>query len=211
MGKLQKLERLMVTDNLFSGEIPDIFCNLTWLYELDMANNSDSLPNEFGHLRQLQIMDICGNQLSGNIPAITEKYSILQRLNIARNKITGSIPKSLENLAAPKRLDLSSNNLSGLMRTELENLNALQVLNLSFNSLERGVPKNEYSLGGKASTSGDVYSFGILLLGMIIAKKPTDGIFPEGLSINKLISKVHESKIMDIADPRLFKDNEPFL
>ena len=39
MGKLQKLERLMVTDNLFSGGIPDIFSNLTWLYELDMANN----------------------------------------------------------------------------------------------------------------------------------------------------------------------------
>nr|POE45626.1 receptor kinase-like protein xa21 [Quercus suber] len=46
---------------------------------------------------------------------------------------------------------------------------------------------------------------------MIIAKKPTDGIFQEGLSINKFISKVHESKILDIADPRLFKDNESFL
>ena len=52
----------------------------------------------------------------------------------------------------------------------------------------------EYGLGGKASTSGDVYSFGILLLEMIIAKKPTYGIFQEGLSINKFISKVHESK-----------------
>ena len=65
-------------------------------------------------------------------------------------------------------------------------------------------------MGGKASTSGDVYSFGILLLEMIIAKKPTDGIFQEGLSINKFISEVHESKILDIADPRLFKDNESF-
>ena len=106
--------------------------------------SSRSLPNEFGHLRQLQIMDICGNQLSGNVPAITEKYSILQRLNIARNKITGSIPKSLENLAALERLDLSSNNLSGLMPTELEKLNALMKLNLSFNSLEGEVPKNGF-------------------------------------------------------------------
>ncbi|KAL4637423.1 hypothetical protein ACB092_03G076200 [Castanea dentata] len=51
----------------------------------------------------------------------------------------------------------------------------------------------KYGLGGEASTSGDVYSFGILLLEMIIAKKATDGIFQEGLSINK-----H------------FKDNESF-
>ena len=65
-------------------------------------------------------------------------------------------------------------------------------------------------MGKKASTSGDVYSFGILLLEIIIAKKPTDGIFQEGLSINKFISEVHESKILDIADPRLFKDNESF-
>ncbi|XP_050277874.1 probable LRR receptor-like serine/threonine-protein kinase At3g47570 [Quercus robur] len=66
----------------------------------------------------------------------------------------------------------------------------------------------EYGLAGKASTSGDVYSFGILLLEMIIAKKPTDRMFQEGLSLNKFISEVHESKILDIADPRLFKDYE---
>ncbi|KAK4596308.1 hypothetical protein RGQ29_014371 [Quercus rubra] len=68
----------------------------------------------------------------------------------------------------------------------------------------------EYGLGGKASTSGDVYILGILLLEMMIAKKPTDGIFQEGLSISKFISEVHKSKILDIADPRLFKDNESF-
>ena len=63
-------------------------------------------------------------------------------------------------------------------------------------------------MGGKASTSGDVYGFGILLLEMIIAKKPTDSMFQEGLSLNKFISEVHQSKILDIVDPRLFKDNE---
>ena len=66
----------------------------------------------------------------------------------------------------------------------------------------------EYGLGRKASTSGDVYSFGILLLEMFIAKKPIDRMFQEGLSLNKFISEVQESKILDIADPRLFKDYE---
>ena len=66
----------------------------------------------------------------------------------------------------------------------------------------------EYGLGGKASASGDVYSFGILLLEMIIAKKPTDSMFQEGLGLNKFIPEVHKSKILDIADPRLFKDYE---
>ncbi|KAL4637419.1 hypothetical protein ACB092_03G075800 [Castanea dentata] len=63
-------------------------------------------------------------------------------------------------------------------------------------------------LGWKASTSGDVYSFGILLLEMIIAKKPTDRMFQEGLSLNKFVSEMHECKILDVTDPRLFKDIE---
>ena len=63
-------------------------------------------------------------------------------------------------------------------------------------------------MGGKASTSGDAYGFGILLLELIIAKKPTERMFQEGLSLNMFISKVHETKILDIVDPRLFKDKE---
>ena len=42
---------------------------------------------------------------------------------------------------------------------------------------------SEYGLGSKPSTSGDVYSFGILLLEMLVGKKPTDEMFKEGLSL----------------------------
>ncbi|XP_039072003.1 receptor kinase-like protein Xa21 [Hibiscus syriacus] len=44
----------------------------------------------------------------------------------------------------------------------------------------------EYGLGSKASTSGDVYSFGVLLLEIFIAKKSTDGMFKEELSLKKI-------------------------
>ncbi|WRX19947.1 Serine-threonine/tyrosine-protein kinase [Theobroma cacao] len=64
----------------------------------------------------------------------------------------------------------------------------------------------EYGLGGKASTSGDVYSFGIPLLEMFIAKRPTDGMFKEGLSLNQFESAVDSDQAFEIADPRLFKD-----
>ncbi|KAJ9128737.1 hypothetical protein P3X46_034530 [Hevea brasiliensis] len=65
----------------------------------------------------------------------------------------------------------------------------------------------EYGLGGKPSTSGDVYSFGILLLEMFIAKKPTNEMFKEGLSLNNFATAVNENHVMEIADPRLFKNN----
>ncbi|KAH7568026.1 hypothetical protein JRO89_XS07G0216500 [Xanthoceras sorbifolium] len=66
----------------------------------------------------------------------------------------------------------------------------------------------EYGLGGKASTSGDVYSFGILLLEIMMARKPTDEMFKEGLSLHKFASKTDNNKILDIVDPRLFKNNQ---
>lgn len=67
---------------------------------------------------------------------------------------------------------------------------------------------SEYGVGGKASTSGDVYSFGILLLEMFIGKKPTDEMFKEGLSLSKFASAMDENLILKLADPKLFNDFE---
>ncbi|KAJ9675202.1 hypothetical protein PVL29_024232 [Vitis rotundifolia] len=46
----------------------------------------------------------------------------------------------------------------------------------------------ECGLGSRISTSRDVYSFGILLLEIFTAKKPTDEMFQEGLDQHKLAS-----------------------
>ncbi|XP_050877646.1 probable LRR receptor-like serine/threonine-protein kinase At3g47570 [Lathyrus oleraceus] len=66
----------------------------------------------------------------------------------------------------------------------------------------------EYGLGGKASTSGDVYSFGILLLEMFIAKKPTDEMFKEGLNMNNFVSEMGEKQLLNIVDQRLINHYE---
>jgi len=68
----------------------------------------------------------------------------------------------------------------------------------------------EYGLGGKASTRGDVYNFGILLLEMFIAKRPTDEMFKEGLSLSKMASGMvgEINQVMKVADPRLFEGYE---
>ncbi|KAF7830780.1 putative LRR receptor-like serine/threonine-protein kinase [Senna tora] len=66
----------------------------------------------------------------------------------------------------------------------------------------------EYGLGGKASTFGDVYSFGILLLEMFTGKRPTDEMFKEGLSLNKLASAMDENQIVKVVDPKLLNHFE---
>ncbi|KAI3938556.1 hypothetical protein MKW98_016061 [Papaver atlanticum] len=65
----------------------------------------------------------------------------------------------------------------------------------------------EYGLGGQVSTQGDVYSFGILLLEMFTGKKPTDGMFKDGLNIHNF-SKMHElpERVEEVIDVRLLME-----
>ncbi|KAK2993731.1 hypothetical protein RJ640_018352 [Escallonia rubra] len=60
----------------------------------------------------------------------------------------------------------------------------------------------EYGMGGQVATTGDVYSYGILLLEMFTGKRPTDDIF-NGLEIRKLVATAFSGDIMEIADPLL--------
>ncbi|RVW85013.1 putative LRR receptor-like serine/threonine-protein kinase [Vitis vinifera] len=62
----------------------------------------------------------------------------------------------------------------------------------------------EYGLGGKASTNGDVYSFGILLLEIFTARKPTDEIFQQGLNQKKYALAVQANQVSEIVDPGIF-------
>ncbi|GJR39254.1 kinase-like domain-containing protein, partial [Tanacetum coccineum] len=51
-----------------------------------------------------------------------------------------------------------------------------------------GYAPPKYGLWTEMTSSGDVYSFGILLLELMTGKKPTDDMFNEGLSIHKFVS-----------------------
>ncbi|KAK4277630.1 hypothetical protein QN277_015599 [Acacia crassicarpa] len=66
----------------------------------------------------------------------------------------------------------------------------------------------EYGVGGKASTLGDVYSFGILLLEMFIGKRPTDEKFKDGLSLEKFAAAMDENQIVNAVEAKLFNDFE---
>ncbi|PKI69225.1 hypothetical protein CRG98_010362 [Punica granatum] len=66
----------------------------------------------------------------------------------------------------------------------------------------------EYGAGKNVSTDGDVYSYGILILEMFTGKRPTDGMFTDGLNLNSFAKAALPEQVMHIVDPILFQDSQ---
>ncbi|CAN4090331.1 unnamed protein product [Withania somnifera] len=67
----------------------------------------------------------------------------------------------------------------------------------------------EYGSEGIVSTSGDVYSYGIMLMEVLSKRRPTDkGICNENLDLRKWIIQAFPGTMLDIVDDNLFSREE---
>ncbi|PSR85128.1 LRR receptor-like serine/threonine-protein kinase precursor [Actinidia chinensis var. chinensis] len=66
----------------------------------------------------------------------------------------------------------------------------------------------EYGMGAEVSTSGDMYSYGILLLEMFTGKRPTDGMFEDGLNLHKLAKMALSENVTDIVDQKQLEEEK---
>lgn len=66
----------------------------------------------------------------------------------------------------------------------------------------------EYGMGNEVSRSGDVYSYGILLLEMLTGKRPTDSVFIDGLNLHNFAKMALSEQVVNIGDPSLFQQIE---
>ncbi|XP_072978642.1 receptor kinase-like protein Xa21 isoform X2 [Typha angustifolia] len=64
----------------------------------------------------------------------------------------------------------------------------------------------EYGMANKISTSGDIYSYGILLLEMFTGKRPTDESFKDGLSLHTYVEMALANQMIDIIDRGLLSE-----
>ena len=95
---------------------------------LHLRNNSltGALPLSLKNCRDLRLIDLGKNKLSGKMPAwIGGSLSDLIVVNLRSNEFNGSIPLNLCQLKKVQMLDLSSNNLSGIIPKCLNNLTAM--------------------------------------------------------------------------------------
>ncbi|XP_058216644.1 uncharacterized protein LOC131327496 [Rhododendron vialii] len=71
-----------------------------------------------------------------------------------------------------------------------------------------GYAPPEYGVGNEVSTSGDVYSYGILLLEMVTGKRPTDSMFTGSLTLHNFAKTALPEPVDNIFDQTLIPQDQ---
>ncbi|BAH95336.1 receptor kinase-like protein Xa21 [Oryza sativa Japonica Group] len=74
-----------------------------------------------------------------------------------------------------------------------------------------GYAAPEYGVGNTASTHGDIYSYGILVLETVTGMRPADSTFRTGLSLRQYVEPGLHGRLMDVVDRKLGLDSEKWL
>nr|GFA09312.1 protein kinase-like domain-containing protein [Tanacetum cinerariifolium] len=139
----------------------------------------------------------------------TSKLNLFQRINILKDVATkldylhnrcqttighGDLKPSNILLDADMVAHVGDFGLARLLGTDLNYNSSMRVKG----TIVYAPP--EYGLGSDMTSSGDVYSFGILLLVVMTVKRPIDDMFKNGLSLHKFAYMALPDHIIDVID-----------
>lgn len=156
------LQSLTLYDNLISGTIPSSLFSLEHLEILDLSGNilGGEIPTyqEDSNPRtgQLIVVNLNSNNLSGEFPLIFRSYPRLVFLDLSYNQFSGNLPLWMGKKFLPilSLLRLRSNMFSGHIPTELTKIDQLQFLDLAENYFSGSIPDSLVNLSAMARTSG---------------------------------------------------------
>ncbi|KAG4939595.1 hypothetical protein JHK86_045736 [Glycine max] len=162
-GTVETLYELDLSNNHFSGKIPDCWSHFKSLTYLDLSHNNFSgrIPTSMGSLLHLQALLLRNNNLTDEIPFSLRSCTNLVMLDISENRLSGLIPAWIgSELQELQFLSLGRNNFHGSLPLQICYLSDIQLLDVSLNSMSGQIPKcikNFTSMTQKTSSQGHSY------------------------------------------------------
>jgi hypothetical protein len=185
---LPSLQVLSLSANCFSGTLSSLLCEMRSLQYLALdtlsqasacaANLPEALkpilrgtfpkhkilggiPSCLFEMRNLSVLQLLGNGLTGPIPAVAAISPALVNLTISHNALTGPIPLNIQQSGQFMYLSMENNRLSGTLIPDFAVLNTSNTeLYLSDNRLSGNVPSSFYPLKSLKILSGNLFGCG---------------------------------------------------
>nr|XP_043619150.1 receptor-like protein 7 [Erigeron canadensis] len=147
-SSIMNLTQLTVLDlyrNKFTGHLPSLesLHDLTYLSLSESNFDRWKLPDWFGKLNKIALLDLLGVNLYGEIPTSFFNMSQLRMLDLSNNQLTGQVPSSLINLQDLDTLFLNDNNIGGTLEVDtFLSLKKLKYLYIGWNKITLSVINN---------------------------------------------------------------------
>jgi len=153
-SKYSVLRNMDLSFNQFEGPLP-LFSSDT-ISTLFLLNNKFSGPASFlcNIGRDISVLDLSNNLLTGWIPDCSMNFTHLNILNFASNNFSGKIPSSIGSMFHLRTLSLHNNSFFGELPSSLRKCTSLVFLDLSSNMLRGEIP----GWIGKSMPSLEVFS-----------------------------------------------------
>eukprot|EP00548_Thalassiothrix_antarctica_P018990 CAMPEP_0194194394 /NCGR_PEP_ID=MMETSP0154-20130528/75561_1 /TAXON_ID=1049557 /ORGANISM="Thalassiothrix antarctica, Strain L6-D1" /LENGTH=571 /DNA_ID=CAMNT_0038918821 /DNA_START=212 /DNA_END=1927 /DNA_ORIENTATION=+ len=137
--KVKRLLHLNLAVNNFSGYIPGSIKRLTDLRYLSLSDNPlkhSSIPTEIAHLTKLEEVSFKRSNREGAIPIFFSKFPNLMMLDLEGNEFSGEIPEDLGKISRLEFLAINRNeNIIGTVPTSVQSLPMLEIILMDKTSL----------------------------------------------------------------------------
>ncbi|XVE71788.1 hypothetical protein DITRI_Ditri10aG0180000 [Diplodiscus trichospermus] len=149
LSNCRSLETIVLESNPLNGIIPELIQNFSSSLQIFYAPDCQirgHIPLAIGSLKQLTLLELSSNSLTGNIPSTIGGLQRLQRFFVADNEIEGFIPEELCYLRQLGEMSLENNKILGPVPDCIGNLTFFNILSFSSNRFTSSIPVNLWGL-----------------------------------------------------------------
>jgi hypothetical protein len=139
---MKKLQKLDLSYNKFSSNLPPEIAQLDSLEYINLTSNSLSgpFPKELKNFKNLKVLLLDNNPLNIRFPEEICAITSLETLYMPNCNLSGSIPESIKNMVNLKSLMAINNQISGSLPNGIGELKNIENLQLGFNSIQSPLP-----------------------------------------------------------------------